>query len=154
MSQLPPDHIPHPSRATPPEPPHYDPPVAAVLYDPNTGMILQSMRGLEKHIANSSPHYLVVPDYRSDWDVTHRVYDGILVPASSVSQGELDRIEAVKVRNKRDRIISDTDWVETPGARRRLSPDQQLAYENYRQALFDITTQAGFPHSIDWPKAP
>ena len=52
------------------------------------------------------------------------------------------------VRNKRDRLLSDTDWMA-------LSDNTMtLEWASYRQALRDITTQEGFPFSVDWPAKP
>ena len=49
------------------------------------------------------------------------------------------------VRNKRDRLLSDTDWM--------ALSDNTMTPENaaYRQALRDITAQEGFPYSVIWP---
>lgn len=52
------------------------------------------------------------------------------------------------VRNQRDRLLSDSDW--------RALSDNTLTPEwaTYRQALRDITGQAGFPYSVVWPTKP
>jgi hypothetical protein len=49
------------------------------------------------------------------------------------------------VRNKRDRLLSDTDWM--------ALSDNTMSTEmaTYRQALRDITSQEGFPYSVTWP---
>jgi hypothetical protein len=49
------------------------------------------------------------------------------------------------VRNKRDRLLSDTDWM--------ALSDNTMSTEmaTYRQALRDITAQEGFPYSVTWP---
>jgi hypothetical protein len=52
------------------------------------------------------------------------------------------------VRNKRDRLLSDTDWMA-------LSDNTMTpAWASYRQALRDITTQEGFPFLVGWPVKP
>jgi hypothetical protein len=52
------------------------------------------------------------------------------------------------VRNKRDRLLSDTDWM--------ALSDNTMSTEmaTYRQALRDITSQEGFPYSVTWPTKP
>lgn len=52
------------------------------------------------------------------------------------------------VRNQRDRLLSDSDW--------RALSDNTLspAWASYRQALRDITGQAGFPYAVTWPTKP
>ena len=52
------------------------------------------------------------------------------------------------VRNQRDRLLSDSDW--------RALSDNTLspAWASYRQALRDITEQAGFPYAVTWPTKP
>lgn len=35
-----------------------------------------------------------------------------------------------------------------------LSTEKQAEWAAYRQALLDITEQAGFPHQVNWPVAP
>ena len=57
--------------------------------------------------------------------------------------------KANEVRSKRGRLLSDTDWTQVADA-----PVDQSAWAAYRQELRDITTQDGFPYSVDWPTEP
>jgi hypothetical protein len=70
--------------------------------------------------------------------------DGVVVdldvPASPTTERD--------VRNKRDGLITATDWWAT--ADRTMTAEQTA----YRQALRDITDQAGFPTDITWPTKP
>ena len=52
------------------------------------------------------------------------------------------------VRNKRDRLLAETDWM--------ALSDVTMSAETttYRQALRDITEQAGFPYTVVWPTKP
>ncbi len=59
---------------------------------------------------------------------------------------------AAVARAKRDRMIADCDWTVLPDAP--LTSAQLTAWKAYRQALRDVTQQAGFPQQIDWPVAP
>jgi len=52
------------------------------------------------------------------------------------------------VRNKRDRLLSDTDWMALSG--NAMTPE----WASYRQALRDITAKEGFPYSVTWPTNP
>jgi len=52
------------------------------------------------------------------------------------------------VRNQRNRLLQDTDWMALSD--NTMSP----AWASYRQALRDITEQAGFPYSVVWPTKP
>ena len=77
--------------------------------------------------------------------------DGVLV---DVSQAEVDatqysppRTES-QIRQERDQLIATTDWWATSD---RTMTAEQTAY---RQALRDITDQAGFPADITWPTKP
>ena len=56
--------------------------------------------------------------------------------------------KAQGVRNQRDKLIANTDWMALSDST--LTP----AWAAYRQALRDVTSQAGFPHTVDWPVKP
>jgi acyl carrier protein phosphodiesterase len=54
------------------------------------------------------------------------------------------------VRNERNQKLTDCDWTQ--------ANDSPLKAEStwitYRQALRDVPTQAGFPHTVTWPTKP
>ena len=52
------------------------------------------------------------------------------------------------IRNKRDQLLKETDWMALSDVT--MSTEMQ----SYRQALRDITGQAGFPYSVTWPTKP
>ena len=52
------------------------------------------------------------------------------------------------IRSKRNGLIADTDWMALSD--NTMSP----AWASYRQALRDITDQAGFPYAVEWPTKP
>jgi hypothetical protein len=60
-----------------------------------------------------------------------------------------DAEQAVNVRQQRTEKLKDSDWTQVADA-----PVDQAAWAAYRQALRDITSQAGFPWTIDWPTQP
>lgn len=57
-------------------------------------------------------------------------------------------------RRQRAAILLTSDWTESPGAQARLGPIKAAQWAAYRQALFDLTDQPGFPTTINWPVAP
>jgi hypothetical protein len=72
-----------------------------------------------------------------------------------------DEQVAVSVRADRDARLAETDWLllrhqdETVvGKATTLTADEATTLVDYRQALRDVPTQAGFPHEIDWPQEP
>jgi hypothetical protein len=60
-----------------------------------------------------------------------------------------DAEQAKSVRQQRGEKLKDSDWTQVADA-----PVDQAAWATYRQALRDITAQAGFPWTIDWPEQP
>lgn len=56
------------------------------------------------------------------------------------------------VRAHRDNLLQETDWRVIKAYER--SENIPAAWELYRQALRDITNQAGFPYEITWPTKP
>ena len=63
-----------------------------------------------------------------------------------------DADQAKSVRTSRDAKLKECDWTQlddTP-----LSNTVKATWAIYRQALRDVTTQAGFPWTITWPDAP
>lgn len=56
---------------------------------------------------------------------------------------------AEQIRVKRNQLLAASDWTQVIDA-----PVDQAAWAVYRQALRDITGQAGFPTTIDWPVEP
>jgi hypothetical protein len=60
-----------------------------------------------------------------------------------------DAEQAKSVRASRTQKLSDSDWTQIAD-----STADKTAWATYRQALRDITGQAGFPWTITWPDAP
>lgn len=60
-----------------------------------------------------------------------------------------------QMREQRDQLLADVDAVVTNPLRwNSLSPEEQQAWAEYRQALLDVPQQPGFPEEIDWPTKP
>ena len=60
-----------------------------------------------------------------------------------------DAEQAKSVRTQRGEKLKDSDWTQVADA-----PVDKAAWAAHRQALRDITAQAGFPWAIDWPEQP
>jgi len=62
---------------------------------------------------------------------------------------EYDDNMAASNRSTRDNLLSQSDWTQVADA-----PVDATVWATYRQALRDITDQAGFPNDINWPTQP
>lgn len=60
-----------------------------------------------------------------------------------------DAEQATNVRRTRNDKLKDCDWTQIAD-----STADKAAWAAHRQALRDVTAQAGFPWTIDWPEAP
>ena len=60
-----------------------------------------------------------------------------------------DAEQATNVRQQRTEKLKDSDWTQIAD-----STADKAAWATYRQALRDVTAQAGFPWTIDWPEQP
>jgi hypothetical protein len=60
-----------------------------------------------------------------------------------------DAAQAKSVRQTRNDKLTQSDWTQLAD-----STVDTASWATYRQALRDITTQAGFPWTITWPDAP
>ena len=79
------------------------------------------------------------------WTQVWRVRDTTAEEVQQITNGK-----ASEIRAERNEKIAKTDWTQLPD-----SPvDNKTAWATYRQALRDITAQAGFPWTIDWPEQP
>lgn len=77
------------------------------------------------------------------------VFDGAQVNRVFTVEAIPDAEKAAQVRADRNGKLTASDWTQVADA-----PVDKAAWAAYRQALRDITAQAGFPWTIDWPVAP
>jgi hypothetical protein len=61
---------------------------------------------------------------------------------------------AETVRDKRNGLLTASDWTDTISAKTRLGDALYNAWQDYRQILRDIPQQAGFPTNVAWPEPP
>jgi hypothetical protein len=64
-------------------------------------------------------------------------------------KAQKDAEQAKAMREQRNQKLKDTDWTQVADA-----PVDKAAWATHRQALRDITSQAGFPWDINWPAQP
>lgn len=127
------------------------------------------------YVQNSSPspqrHYVTASDTAAQ-DLLSRGFVAVELPAapqgvvarpiftkqSSGWVGEWHVVteeseEAQRLANlrraQRDQMLAACDWTQVSDA-----PVNKVAWATYRQALRDITEQAGFPSQINWPQKP
>jgi len=74
--------------------------------------------------------------------------EGTKADKETAYQARLDAEASVSARDKRDELLAKTDWL--------ALSDTTMSSEwtTYRQALRDVTGQAGFPNTITWPTEP
>ena len=64
----------------------------------------------------------------------------------------IEMSNADTVRADRDARLAPCDWTQLSDAP--LTAAEKTAWKAYRQALRDITEQAGFPDAVEWPVTP
>jgi len=57
--------------------------------------------------------------------------------------------QSVQVRAQRTKLLAECDWTQVAD-----TVVDQAAWATYRQALRDISEQAGFPWAVEWPTQP
>ena len=65
------------------------------------------------------------------------------------TEEETNMEKAQEIRLKRGALLAASDWTQVSDA-----PVDQSAWATYRQALRDVTKQAGFPDNVAWPIKP
>lgn len=71
----------------------------------------------------------------------------VALPQDELDMRRADR--AANVRANRNMKLAASDWTQLADA-----PVDSQVWTAYRQALRDITAQAGFPFDVTWPTAP
>jgi hypothetical protein len=105
--------------------------------------------GKEAGISYNYDEYLLVMPDRDGLEKI--VQDNTATWLAYAKQQEAEK-QAQVIRDKRDKLLSDTDWTQTDDAP--LSSEDKESVRKYRQALRDITAQSGFPQEIKWPDKP
>lgn len=98
------------------------------------------------------------------WTTTLYVKNGVLTPRSERPSLEhqwngsawvpnTDQMAQI-ARLRRNQLLDNSDWSDLASAPQRLGGQVYQQWQQYRQALRDITNQPGFPTSITWPTPP
>jgi hypothetical protein len=108
---------------------------------------------------NIVAEFVEVPDEVTDgWILTDGVWAApvIYTPSAEELAARAEaQLAATKeslsasVRIERNAKLAETDWTQISD-----STADKAAWATYRQALRDITTQAGFPWAVEWPTNP
>jgi len=75
--------------------------------------------------------------------------NGVWAVVDSARYAELLDVEKTRIRELRNNLLKTFDWTQIID-----STADKAAWATYRQALRDITTQAGFPWTVEWPVQP
>jgi hypothetical protein len=82
------------------------------------------------------------------------VYTAELLPLTDEdkAQREADRLSQVasRVREQRNRLLAGCDWTQLAD----YAGADKADWAIYRKSLRDLTKQAGFPETLDWPERP
>lgn len=82
--------------------------------------------------------------------------NGVLQEAEAhleaVPAQEAAATESKLVREQRDRLLAASDWTQGPDSP--LSSAKKTEWATYRQALRDVSSQAGFPTTVEFPEKP
>jgi len=76
------------------------------------------------------------------------LYSGSVFSAPTLTSADIEELAAI-TRHTRNSLLTSSDWTQLPDS----TVDKNL-WATYRQALRDISAQAGFPNTITWPTAP
>ena len=75
-------------------------------------------------------------------------YNELIEFAQNEEKDELSQ----EARAKREKLLLDSDWTDLVHSP--LIDEQKEKWEEYRQALRDISKQENFPYKIEWPQKP
>lgn len=124
-----------------------------MYFHKDTGVLYAGRSSLPRGV---SPASMAPPDHLPieldcDWNTT-RINLETMQPEPCAAPAPDRAASEHKGRAHRDWLLSQCDWVVTKAVEAgRAVPADWLAY---RQALRDLTEQAGFPFEVIWPTAP
>jgi hypothetical protein len=85
-----------------------------------------------------------VQEIEGQWYTRYSIID-----MDEEAKAAADAEQAKNVRASRAEALSASDWTQLADA-----PVDKAAWGQYRQALRDVPSQAGFPWDISWPQPP
>jgi hypothetical protein len=106
---------------------------------------------LENYIMNFEPMDNITKEVIPRASNPDHIQD-LLVTSNKLSATEIyAKKNAIQKRNS---LLYLSDWTQLPDAQETFDAEEKLRWREYRQKLRDITSQSGWPLSIDWPKQP
>jgi len=101
-----------------------------------------------------SPEPEIAPDQDAVLNSMPDYVSGVWVLGWTVQQKTAQEIAqlADEVRAERNAKLTACDWTQLDDAP--LTEAAKIVWQEYRQALRDVTSQAGFPTNVTWPEAP
>jgi hypothetical protein len=81
-------------------------------------------------------------------DEEFAVYESMLAEA----EASAPIVKGNEVRAERNRLLAECDWTQLADVV--LTDEAKAAWATYRQALRDLTLQAGFPFDVTYPTKP
>jgi hypothetical protein len=92
-----------------------------------------------------------VPESDADFAVDS---DKLYLDAYSIVDGQAvydaSYVLGQELRQRRNYLLASSDWTQLDD----IPTDIKVEWQAYRQALRDVTDQAGFPDNITWPSEP
>lgn len=98
--------------------------------------------GIEQIDGKWFTKYVLGPIFTDNEEQTAAQQEAAYKARRDAEQGE-------GIRRSRNQMLSETDWTQLED-----SPVNKTVWATYRQALRDISTQDGFPWTVQWPEKP
>jgi hypothetical protein len=106
---------------------------------------------LENYILSFEPIYEVKKDISPKASNSEQIQD-LVVLSHKLSATEIyAKKNAIQKRNT---LLYLSDWTQLPDAQETFDAEEKVRWKDYRQKLRDVTSQSGWPLSVDWPKQP
>ena len=122
------------------------------FYDTSTGEILSLVQASSQPIAPSGYGYVNYTHDKADMP-KYQVSNGALQKKSQSTIDAMELTEAQeKLRRKRNQMLSNTDWTQSPDSP--LSDTKKQEWATYRQALRDLPANTTDPANPTWPTQP
>lgn len=133
------------------------------IYNQTTGQISKVVQTNEIELQLQEDESYIEGSYD---DVTYYIEDNepVEISAKPSPYAEFDyatkewvlnsALAIADVAQKRQKLLIASDWTDTLSAKTRLGDALYNQWQTYRQALRDITDQAGYPLNVVWPAAP
>lgn len=94
----------------------------------------------------------IVTNEVPEWEGDTLVVRNKVVPKTQEEMEEALQIKAAKVRQQRNRLLSESDWLVVYYSEGGFKIPKEV--KAYRDNLRDITNQSGFPSEVVWPEKP